>query len=156
MFRKVVRLLKNNGKIVSTMESCTGGGVANAITNVEGASDVIEFSAVTYSNKFKIKMGVSEKIINKYSVYSMETAKEMSKQITIFSESDYGIGITGKINRIDKKNPYGEDNVVFISIYDKENDKYYTSIFEVVPKSRRENKELIINEVEKLFLTILE
>ena len=32
------------------MESCTGGGVVNAITNIEGASDILKFSAVTYSN----------------------------------------------------------------------------------------------------------
>ena len=156
MFRKVVKLLKDNNKKVSTMESCTGGAIANAITNNEGASDVIEFSAITYSNNFKIKLGVSEEIINKYSVYSIETAKEMSKKITVYSGSDYGIGITGKINRKDKNNLYGEDNEVFISIYRKDKDKYYTSIVEAVPISRRENKDLIVKEVERLFLNILE
>ena len=48
--------LKTNNKTISSMESCTGGGFANAITNIEGASDVINFSAVTYSNEYKIKM----------------------------------------------------------------------------------------------------
>ena len=52
----VVNKLKEKNKTIATMESCTGGGVANAITNVPGASEIILFSAVTYSNEYKIKM----------------------------------------------------------------------------------------------------
>lgn len=58
---EIVRSLKEKHKTISTMESCTGGGIANAITNIEGASEILKFSAVTYSNEFKIKMGVDEK-----------------------------------------------------------------------------------------------
>ena len=75
--KEVVELLIKKHKTISTMESCTGGGVANAITSIEGASEILKFSAVTYSNEFKIKMGVSEEVIEKYSVYSEETADEM-------------------------------------------------------------------------------
>ena len=57
------------GQTVSTMESCTGGAVVNAITNIPGASQVLKYSAVTYCNEFKIKMGVSKDVIDKYSVY---------------------------------------------------------------------------------------
>ena len=49
----VEKLIKLN-KTISTMESCTGGALVNEITNVEGASNVIKFSAVTYSNEYKI------------------------------------------------------------------------------------------------------
>ena len=70
---EVVEKLRTIGKTISTMESCTGGAVANEITNIPGASEVLKFSAVTYSNEYKIKMGVSEEIINKYSVYSIHT-----------------------------------------------------------------------------------
>ena len=152
---EVIKLLTNKNKTISTMESCTGGGVANAITNVEGASDVIKFSAVTYSNEFKIKMGVKKEIINKYSVYSMETAREMSYNISKFSGSNYGIGITGKLNRVDKNNPFGEDNVVFISIYDKDNDKYYDQKIETTKPSRKENKDLVIDEIINTMIQIL-
>ena len=69
MLKELVEKLLDLGKTISTMESCTGGGVANAITNIAGASEVLKFSAVTYSNEFKIKMGVSSEIIDKYSVY---------------------------------------------------------------------------------------
>jgi len=73
------------------MESCTGGMLANEITNIKNASLVFKFGAVTYSNEFKIKMNVSKDLINKYSVYSMEVAKDMSYQISNFTNSDYNI-----------------------------------------------------------------
>ena len=84
------------------MESCTGGSLAGCITNIPGASEIFKFGAVTYSNEFKIKMGVSSGVMDKYSVYSIETAMEMSKNISKFTNSNYGIGITGKLNRKDK------------------------------------------------------
>ena len=154
-FSNIVKLLIKNNKTISIMESCTGGGVANAITNIEGASEVFKFGAVTYSNEYKIKMGVSRDIIDKYSVYSMETANEMSKNISLFTNSNYGIGITGKLNRIDKYNPYGKDNIVYISIYDSDNDKYYNSIVEATCIDRRKNKELIINKIIMMMENIL-
>lgn len=152
--KRVVEKLKGNNKTISLMESCTGGGVANAITNIEGASDVIKFSAITYSNEYKIKMGVSKDVIDKYSVYSIQTANEMSYNISKFANSNLGVGITGKLNRVDKNNPFGEDNVVFISIYDKDNDKYYTSEVMATKGSRKENKELVINEIINMILSI--
>lgn len=152
---KIVKELMKQNKTISTMESCTGGGVCNAITNIEGASEVIKFSAVTYSNEFKIKMGVSSDIIDQYSVYSMETAKEMSKKITEFTSSNYGIGITGKLNRGDPNNHVGEDNQVFISIYDKDHDHYETSILEVFQKTRKENKELVIKKIKEMLLEMI-
>ena len=60
---EIVKILTEQNKTVSTMESCTGGALANAITNVPGASEILKFSAVTYSNEFKIKMGVPKSII---------------------------------------------------------------------------------------------
>ena len=153
--KEVVKKLIEKKLTISTMESCTGGGVANAITNIEGASEILKFSAVTYSNEFKIKMGVDENIIEKYSVYSIEVAKCMSKKISEFSDSDYGIGITGKINRSDKFNIYGSDNLVFVSIYDKCNDKYYTLSIDTINCSRRENKNMIVKNIVKVMLGII-
>lgn len=152
---EVVKRLIDKNKTISTMESCTGGGVANAITNVEGASEILKFSAVTYSNEFKIKMGVSSKVIDKYSVYSMETAIEMSKNISLFTSSDYGVGITGKLNRIDPNNPYGEDNTIYVSIYIKEKDEYNNFSLKAIKPTRKENKELIIKEIENKLLEII-
>ena len=153
---KVVKRLIELKKTISTMESCTGGGVANAITNVEGASEILKFSAVTYSNEFKIKMGVSSEVIDKYSVYSMETANEMSKNISLFTNSNYGVGITGKINRVDKANLVGEDNIIYVSIYDRDNDKYYNKEIKAIDDVRSKNKEMIIKIIEEELLNIIE
>lgn len=155
LMNRVVERLKNLNKTISIMESCTGGGVANAITNIEGASEVLKFSSVTYSNEYKIKMGVSNEIINKYSVYSIETAMEMSKNISEFANSDYGVGITGKLNRVDVNNLYGSDNKVFISIYNKDLNKFYNYDLEVNKSSRKENKEVVINLIIEKLLEIL-
>ena len=153
--KQIVEKLKEKNKTISTMESCTGGGVANSITNIEGASEVLRFSAVTYSNEYKIKMGVSSDIIDKYSVYSIETAREMSKNISNFSNSNFGIGITGKLNRADINNLYGSDNTVYISIYDKDNDKYYDYDLVVTESSRKENKKIVIDFIKERLLEIL-
>ena len=153
--KRIVEKLKEKNKTISTMESCTGGGLANVITNIEGASEVLKFSAVTYSNEYKIKMGVSSSVIDKYSVYSIETAMEMSKNISNFANSNYGVGITGKLNRIDKNNLYGSDNTVHISIYDKDSDKYYNYSINVDKKSREENKEVVIDLIKEKLLEIL-
>ena len=153
--QRIVDKLIESGRTIATMESCTGGGVANAITNIEGVSAAIKYSAVTYSNEFKIKMGVSEEVIDKYSVYSMETAHEMSKAISTFANSTYGVGITGKLNRIDKNNLHGDDSTVYISVYDSLNDKYYDGVIKAVKSNRKENKDLVIEEVIKILLEIL-
>lgn len=154
-FSEVVKILTENGKKISIMESCTGGAIANAITNIPGSSLVFNFGAVTYSNEYKIKIGVDSAIIDKYSVYSMETANEMSKKITDFTLTNYGIGVTGKINRSDISNPYGKDNIIFVSIYDRDNDKYYSSIVKAIYHLREDNKKLIISETIKLLFNIL-
>ncbi len=151
----LVELLTKLNKTISTMESCTGGSLVNAITNVEGSSEVLKFSAITYSNDFKIKMGVNKNIIDKYSVYSIETAMEMSKNISKFTNSNYGVGITGKLNRVDKNNLYGEDNKVFISIYDKDLDKFYNFDIVVKKSNRKENKEEVINLIVEKLLKIM-
>lgn len=145
--QEVINVLTKLNKTIATMESCTGGGVVNAITNIEGASEILKFSAITYSNEYKIKMGVSSETIDKYSVYSKEVAREMAYNISKFANSNYGIGITGKLNRVDKNNPYGSDNITFVCVYDKDNDEYVEFIIEATKSSRELNKELIINKI---------
>jgi nicotinamide-nucleotide amidase len=153
---KIVNKLIELNKTISTMESCTGGFLTSEITNISGSSEILKFSAVTYSNEYKIKMGVSSKTIDKYSVYSIEVAHEMSKCISAFSNSNYGVGITGKINGVDKNNMFGEDNVVFYSIYDRDSNKYFDGKITVKNKSRRLCKKDIVNIIIKEMYKILE
>lgn len=156
--KEVVRLLKEKKQTIATMESCTGGFIASEITNISGASEVLKFSAVTYSNEYKIKMGVAKKVIDKYSVYSIETATCMAKSISDFSLSDYGVGITGKLNNPDFANDYGDNDTIFIAIYDKDNNNYYR--YDIKAKkgvSRKKNKEYIAAFIiEKLYNIINE
>ena len=146
-FKNIVEILTKRGESFSTMESCTGGGIANAITNVEGSSEVFHYGAVTYSNDFKVKMGVSQEILDTYTVYSSEIARNMSEAITMFTDSDYGIGVTGKLNRADPNNMVGEDNKVFLSIYDKKEKKHTDFFVYATKETRDQNKELVIDEV---------
>ncbi len=151
MKRVIEKLIRDN-KTISTMESCTGGGIANAITNVPDASKVIKFSAVTYSNEYKIKMGVDEELINKYTVYSMEVARSMAKSISLYTGSNYGVGVTGKLKKIDENNQFGEDDLVYLSIYDKDNNKYYDKKIKLCFDTRIDNKNQIIDEFIDLII----
>lgn len=153
--KEVVELLIEKHKRISTMESCTGGFIASSITDIEGSSEVLSFSAVTYSNEYKIKLGVSAKTIDTYSVYSMNVAREMAKNISEFAQSDYGIGITGKINRKDENNLFGDDNKIFYSIYDKENDKFYDYTLTAIDDTRFNNKIFIKDNIAISLLKIL-
>lgn len=152
---KIVNKLINLHKTISTMESCTGGYIANAITNIEGASSIFKFGAVTYSNEFKIKMGVTKKVIDDYTVYSIETAINMSKAISDYTLSDYGIGVTGKINRKDENNDFNEDNIIYASIYDRINNCFYTLELKAINDTREANKKMITDEIIKKLKEII-
>ena len=143
---RLVKKLSAQKKTVSCMESCTGGGLANEITNIEGSSGVIKFSAVTYSNEYKVKMGVSKDAIDKYTVYSAEVARQMSKSISEFADSDYGVGITGKLNRADENNDSGADDIVFICVYERAKNLFYEDVIRVNRQTRPENKQIVINK----------
>ena len=153
--KEIIEILTQNKETISTMESCTGGYIVSAITNIEGASEVLKYSAITYSNEYKIKMGVPKEIIDKYTVYSVEVANEMSKTISEYTNSNYGIGITGKLNRVDKYNPFGEDNIVYISIYNKKENKYHNATVTCTEPTRQLNKELVLQTVIYLLKTII-
>lgn len=154
-FKIIVNELIKNNKTISTMESCTGGLLAATITCINNSSEVFHFGAVTYSNSYKIKMGVDKDIIDKYTVYSIETAKEMAKAISLYTNSDYGVGVTGQINKQDPNNPYGEVGEVFFCIYDKDENKYYEYDIKTNKKTRMENKQVIVDYISEKLLEVL-
>ena len=144
-----------SNKTISTMESCTGGFVASSITNISGSSKVFKFGAVTYSNEYKIRMGVNEDVINEYSVYSIETAKEMSKKISDFTNSDYGVGVTGTINEIDPNNISKSISKVYLSVYIKSSNEYLTKCINTIKASRIDNKEYITKNIVEMLRSVL-
>lgn len=153
-FERIVEYLLHNNKTISCMESCTGGALASAITCIPNSSEVFHFGAVTYSNEYKIKMGVDSSVIDKYTVYSSETAREMSRAISSFTNSNYGVGVTGQINKQDPNNPFGTVGEVFISIYDKDNKKYYDFELKTDKVTRAENKKVIVQFISEKLLDV--
>lgn len=148
--RSLVKHLTEEKETIATMESCTGGAVASAITDFPGASEVLKFSAVTYATDYKIKMGVDKDIIEQYTVYSQQTAHQMAYHIAEFANANYGVGITGKLNDQENVVPT-KDNRVDISIYVKKDGSYHDITLTVTEDTRRKNKKVIISViVEKL------
>lgn len=92
----LVRLLTERKQTLALAESCTGGYIANRITNVSGASAVLWGSGVTYANDAKKKwLGVNEATLEAHGAVSEETAREMAEGARRVSGSDYAISVTG-------------------------------------------------------------
>jgi nicotinamide-nucleotide amidase len=79
-----------------TAESCTGGWVAKAATDIAGSSGWFERGFVTYSNDAKVEqLGVSRGLLNKYGAVSEEAARAMVEGALIHSRGDIAVAITG-------------------------------------------------------------
>lgn len=151
---EIVKFLIKNNLTIATMESCTGGGIANEITSVSGASSVLRESYVTYCNEAKIKQGVPAKIIEKFSVYSEETAKEMAIAVKRQSNSNLGIGVTGQLGRIDPNNPVDKLNLVWYAIVDGNNNVFEKKLA-VPDNDRMIQKNFVIEDIANSLLEIL-
>lgn len=93
---EVVTLFGDNGWKLATAESCTGGMIAAAVTDISGSSAVFERGFVTYSNEAKVSMiGVSVETLAKHGAVSAETAVEMARGALAASEADVAISVTG-------------------------------------------------------------
>ena len=115
-------LIKNNLKI-SFAESITGGMLASAITDISGASNVIESSYVTYSNDSKNKnLNVSKETLKEFGAISENTAYEMAKGVKEKSLANIGVSTTGEAGPNSSETEVGN---VFTCIYFGE-DNYYT------------------------------
>lgn len=91
-----VDLLVEKGVTIALAESCTGGLLAAALTDVPGASRVFMEGAVTYSNAAKInRLGVKEETIAQYGAVSEQTAAEMAQGLTAIENVAMGLSITG-------------------------------------------------------------
>lgn len=84
------------GLRIATAESCTGGMVAAALTDVAGSSDVFERGYVTYSNAAKVELlGVSEETLAESGAVSEAVAREMAEGALTRSAADIAVSITG-------------------------------------------------------------
>lgn len=84
------------GVTVATAESCTGGMIAAALTDVPGSSAVVERGFVTYSNEAKAEMlGVPMKLIEQNGAVSAPVARVMALGALIHSRADIAVSVTG-------------------------------------------------------------
>ena len=95
----VVELLqkaRHRGLLIATAESCTGGMVAAALTDVAGSSDVFDRGFVTYSNAAKIAMlGVSARTLADHGAVSEAVAREMADGALAQSGAGLAVAVTG-------------------------------------------------------------
>jgi PncC family amidohydrolase len=81
---------------LSVAESCTGGLIANRLTDISGSSVYFERGLVTYSNESKIQLlGVPSDIIEKHGAVSEETARPMAEGVRKLAGTDLGLSSTG-------------------------------------------------------------
>ncbi len=89
-------VLTDQKKSIATAESCTGGMLANRITNIPGCSRYMNGGVVTYSNESKVNiLDVSANDIDKYGAVSSKVALQMAKNVAKLYEADIGVATTG-------------------------------------------------------------
>ena len=92
----VVHTLRSNGLTIATAESCTGGMIAQRLTNVSGASEVFGYGFVTYWEQAKAKLvGVDPAVIAQYNVVSAPVAAQMALGAAKAAGADIAVSVTG-------------------------------------------------------------
>lgn len=90
------RLLQARGQRVTTAESCTGGGVAAAITAIAGSSAWFDMSVVTYSNETKQRLlGVPAALLQAHGAVSEPVAAAMAEGARTLAAADWALSVTG-------------------------------------------------------------
>jgi nicotinamide-nucleotide amidase len=93
---EVIAANRKLGRTVAVAESCTGGLVCAALTEIPGASDVFEAGYITYSNAAKIDdLGVSEEVVETFGAVSVATAWAMARGALSATQADLAVAITG-------------------------------------------------------------
>jgi len=93
---QVAVALRAHGEMLATAESCTGGWIAKACTDLAGSSEWFESAAVTYSNRAKqALLGVTSATLEKYGAVSRECALEMVAGVLARFEANVAVAVTG-------------------------------------------------------------
>ncbi len=94
--REVIEANRAAGRRVAVAESCTGGLVSAALTEIAGSSDVFEAGYITYSDAAKLaQLKVSEDVVDTFGAVSVATAWAMARGALAASEADVAVAITG-------------------------------------------------------------
>jgi nicotinamide-nucleotide amidase len=93
---RVLDLCRGRGLKVATAESCTGGLVAAALTDIAGSSDVVDCGFITYSDAAKqALLGVPAEILRRHGAVSRETAEAMAQGTLTHTGADLAVAVTG-------------------------------------------------------------
>ena len=93
---QLVKIAKDKKLTIATAESCTGGMISSAITDIPGSSAVFRYGFITYANEAKEKLlRVTHHTIEQYGAASEETAREMANGALQNSEADIAVAVTG-------------------------------------------------------------
>ena len=94
--KRLLTLCRARSITLTTAESCTGGLVAAALTEIPGSSDVLDRGFVTYSNAAKQAMlDVSDDILERFGAVSRETAEAMARGALAHSDATISVAVTG-------------------------------------------------------------
>ncbi|WP_081779975.1 CinA family protein [Butyrivibrio proteoclasticus] len=124
-YEEIVKTLIDRKLHITTMESCTGGLLSSLLTDTEGSSNVIKGAFVTYSNEAKVLQGVPKETIDKFGVYSKETALAMARAAKNNLGSDIAIGVTGTMGNVDPVNNDSVPGIVYYAIIIEERESSF-------------------------------
>ena len=112
----VGKILSKENKTISTAESFTGGKIASILSAVPGASNYFKGSIVSYATEAKVNvLGVSQELVNQYSVVSAQVAEAMALNVKDILKTDYAIATTGNAGP-SKGDSDAEIGTVFIAL----------------------------------------
>ncbi|WP_348666094.1 nicotinamide-nucleotide amidohydrolase family protein [Arsenophonus symbiont of Ornithomya chloropus] len=88
--------LKKTRKIITLVESCTGGWISKVITDVAGSSSYFQKAFITYSDKAKHDiLGIDQTILSKYGAVSEQVVIDMAKKALILANADFALAVSG-------------------------------------------------------------
>ncbi|MCF0217993.1 MAG: CinA family protein [Malacoplasma sp.] len=148
----IINELRKANLTLGIAESVTGGMIASTFVDVAGASKVFKGGIVAYTDFAKSKLlGVSTDVLEKYSAYSANVAREMAKGIRNRLGTDISISVTGFAGPFNENIPYDDKKcIVYFCIIII--DKVYDYEMVLVDEGRTNNRITIVSKIiEELF-----
>ncbi len=154
MESRIISDYRSAGKRIALAESITGGGIAKRLTDVPGASDVLELGLVTYTNEQKSKiLGVPEEVFSMHGAVSSECVEAMCRGLLARTEADVVLAISGFAGPAggDEKSPVG---TVWIALGQKASGAIHSEVFHN-PGNRQEVRSWAENQALNLLRSAL-
>ena len=153
--RQIIRRYTEQKHRIVTAESCTGGMIATALTDVPGSSEVFERGFITYSDEAKVDLlGVLPDVLETYGAVSAEVADAMAEGALTYSQADIAVSVTG-IAGPGGATPGKPVGLVYIGIATRSGSRFhYRSVFRgnrdaVRLQATYEALKLLLSAVEK-------